>query len=117
MCLCNSCSGLRLWIPVLDELTEGNGNSVHIPWGITVFDEFLDPTGSDSHYRHAKVAAGRKIRWRPAATKTAPHRDTGVAIHRSPTGERLNQRAATCAALTAGISAMADHAVAAIEIH
>ena len=45
MCLCNSCSGLRLWIPVLDELTEGNGISVHIPGGITVFDEFLDPTG------------------------------------------------------------------------
>jgi hypothetical protein len=33
-----------LWIPVLDELTEGNGNSVHIPRGITVFDEFLDRT-------------------------------------------------------------------------
>lgn len=31
----------ELWIPVLDEVTEGNGNSVHIPWGITVFDEFL----------------------------------------------------------------------------
>ena len=29
----------------LDELTEGNGNSVHIPRGITVFDEFIDPYG------------------------------------------------------------------------
>ena len=44
--LCNSCSGLRLWIPVLDELTEGNGNSLHIPRGITLFDEFLDRTRS-----------------------------------------------------------------------
>jgi hypothetical protein len=46
VCLCNSCSGLRLWIPVLDELTEGNKNSVHIPRGIKVFDEFLDCTRS-----------------------------------------------------------------------
>jgi hypothetical protein len=24
-CLCNSCSGLRLWIPAIGEPTEGNG--------------------------------------------------------------------------------------------
>ena len=39
-------SGLRLWIPVLGEPTEGNGNPVHIPRRLTVFDEFLDLTSS-----------------------------------------------------------------------
>ena len=42
---------LLFWSEVVDpglhdELTEGNVNSVHIPRGITVFDEFLDPTAT-----------------------------------------------------------------------
>src|SRR6516164_7428289 len=47
-CLCNSCSGLRLWIPAIGEPTEGNGfliRSIFYRALVTVLDEFLDHTG------------------------------------------------------------------------
>ena len=46
MRLCNFCSGLRLWIPVLGEPNEGNGELRPYSTRFTVFDEFLDRTGT-----------------------------------------------------------------------
>jgi hypothetical protein len=69
VCLCNSCSGLRLWILVLDELTEGNGNSVHIP-RVLQYSTSLDPTGEFRSLRSSPkwAAEGESRIFGPYAT-------------------------------------------------